>query len=83
MEKNKKNNKNENQKNNNNDNANQEPRNNGWTLKDNPNVEFGEEFFEEEENKNKNQRNHNNDSRSHSNFKHTENSDPKSKRTEY
>lgn len=58
------------------DNASQEPKNTGWKLKDNPNVEFNEEFFEEE-NKNKNQRNHNNDNRSHSNFKHTEDSNPK------
>lgn len=80
MEKNKRNNKNENKKDNNKDNANQEPKNNGWQLNsNNPNVEFGEEFCEDE-NKNKNHRNHNNDNRSHSNFKHTENSDPKSKR---
>lgn len=56
-----------------------EPKNNGWELKDNINLEVSEELFEEE-NKNKNQRNHNNDNRNHSNFKHTENSDPKSKR---
>lgn len=76
MYKNKKNNKNE--KDNVKDNDTQEPRNNGWELKDNINLEFGNEFFEEE-NKNKNQRNHNNDNRSHSNFKHTEDSNPKNK----
>lgn len=74
MEKNKR--KNNNNMDNVNDNGNQEPKNTGWQLKDKPNVEFGEEFFEEE-NKNKNQRNHNNDNRSHSNLKHTEDSNPK------